>query len=116
MKRGIHIVLSLLAVVMLVRPLDCFAGGMRNREAMDCCLKGKCAPTANSDDCCKNTVPGGNHFLLSKAAGHLASVATIPLAPVSLAIPALSAEALDDSVTHPPPLANLTARNLPLLI
>lgn len=116
MRRAIHIVVSLLAMIMLVHPLDCFASGMRNRKAMECCLKGKCAPTANSDDCCKNTVPGGNHFLLSKSAGHLAPVLTIPLALASPAIPALSAEAPDDSVTHPPPLASLTARNLPLLI
>ena len=116
MKRGIHIIVSLLAVVMLVHPLDCLASGMRSREAMDCCLKGQCAPTASSDECCKNTVPGGSHFLLSKTGGHLAPVATIPLVPVSLVIPALSAEAADDSVAHPPPLTRLAASNLPLLI
>ncbi len=57
MGRSIKIVVSLVAVLMLLRPFDCFAGGLRTPEAMKCCLKGKCAPSANADDCCKNNVP-----------------------------------------------------------
>jgi hypothetical protein len=68
MRRGVQIVVSLLAIVLLVRPFDCFAN-VRTREAMACCLKGKCVPSANADDCCKNTVPAANHLLISKSAG-----------------------------------------------
>ena len=83
---------------------------------MECCLKGKCAPTAKSDDCCKNTVPGANHFLASKAAGHWVPFIALSPAPVSEPVPASSAQNSVDLHRHPPPAANFTAQNLPLLI
>src|ERR1700751_3282025 len=79
MARGVKIVLSLAAVVLLVRRFDCFASA-RTPEKMQCCLKGKCAPAAKADDCFKNTVPGVNHFVGSKAAGHMAPVFEIAAA------------------------------------
>jgi hypothetical protein len=74
MKRGLHIVVSLLVVVLLIGPLDCFANAKLNQEAMDCCLKGQCAPTAKSDDCCRNSAPDGGQAVVSKAAPHSAPV------------------------------------------
>jgi hypothetical protein len=116
MKQGIHFVVSLLAVILLVRPFDCFASGLRDRDAMDCCLKGKCAPTAKSDDCCKNTVPGDSHLLPSQAANHSTSTFAVARASVSIALPVLTDQGAVASLRHPPPLSNLGTRNLPLLI
>jgi len=115
MRRGVQIIVSLLAIVVLVHPFDCFANA-RTREAMECCLKGKCAPTAKADDCCKNTVPSVNHFLGSKAAGHSAPVLAVAPSSVFIPVPAASVQGTVDLLRHPPPGSGLNARNLPLLI
>lgn len=115
MKRGIQIVVSLLAIVLLARPFDCFANA-RTPEAMKCCLKGQCAPSAKADDCCKNTVPGANHFVGSKAAGHWTPLLALAPATISVPLPTISAPGWVDSLTRPPPPLRLTALNLPLLI
>jgi hypothetical protein len=115
MARSVKIVLSLIAVVLLIRPFDCFAS-VRTPEAMQCCLKGKCAPTAKADDCCKNTVPGVNHFVGSQAAGHMAPVFDIAAALIPATSPTLLGQARLDIVRHPPPSGNLSTLNLPLLI
>ena len=115
MKPSFHAVVSLLAILLLARPIDCFASGWSNREAMECCLKGKCAPTAKAD-CCKNTVPDGNQLVTSKATDHFVSLAALSSAPVIVLVPNLSLESSIDLLKHPPPLAGLTAGSLPLLI
>ena len=115
MRRGVQIVVSLLAIVLLVRPFDCFAS-VRTREALDCCLKGKCVPGANADDCCKNTVPAANHLLASKAAGHWTPEMTFGAPEVSarLLLPAVHISV--DTFRRAPPPPNLTTLNRPLLI
>jgi hypothetical protein len=69
MHRRVHIVVALLAVFLLARPFDCFAGGKFDQKAADCCKKGNCSP-ANSDNCCKATVPGGNQVVTAQATDH----------------------------------------------
>ena len=115
-KRGIKIVVSLAAVLMLLRPFDCFARGPRTREAMKCCLNGKCAPSAKADDCCKNSVPDANQFVSSNAIDHCAPVSAIAPSAIFEPVPTLVFHALVDLPQHPPPRGNLTARTLPLLI
>ncbi len=115
MRRGVQIVVSLLAIVLLVRPFDCFAN-VRTREAMDCCLKGKCVPSANADDCCKNTVPAANHLLLSKAAGHWTPMLALGVPFVSAPLPPPAVQIHVDLLRRAPPPLNLTALNRPLLI
>ena len=117
MRRSIHVVISVLAVVLLVRPFDCFASVKPNSEAMDCCLKGKCAPTAQSDDCCKNnTAPDSGQLVLSKAGDHLVPLMALTAATLSLTIPELPVGGFVDLLSHPPPSSSTTARSLPLLI
>jgi|SRR5579862_6228729 len=116
MKRSIHIFVSLVAVVLLARPFDCFASAKPNQEAMDCCLKGKCAPTAQSDNCCKNTAPDGGQLVLSKVASHSVPLIALPVAPAPVGIPESYAGGSIDLLRHPPPPTGLTAHNLPLLI
>jgi hypothetical protein len=115
MKRAAQIAISVLAIILLVHPLDCFSKA-RTREAMECCLKGKCAPSANADDCCKNTVPSANHFLNAKAADHSAPVIAPVPASTSVPLPAPAGERFGELLRHPPPPLSLTALNLPLLI
>ncbi len=116
MRRGIHIVMSLIAVILLVRPFDCFALGAPIQKVADCCLKGKCAPTAKSDDCCKNTVPDGNQLVTSKAADHSHPLVTFTVARIPILISPWMFDGLVDTVRHPPPRIGLTAPSLPLLI
>ena len=115
MRRGVQIVVSLLAIVLLAHPFDCFASA-RTREAMDCCLKGKCVPSANADDCCKNTVPAANHFLGSKAAGHWTPMVALGTPSVSVSLPPLPVRIFVDLLRRAPPPLNLSALNRPLLI
>lgn len=115
MGRSIQFVVSLLAIVLLVRPYDCFAS-VRTREAMDCCLKGKCVPSAHADDCCKNTIPAANHLLASKAAGHWTPMLALGVPSVSVPLPTVAIQISIDLLRRAPPPLNLSAVNRPLLI
>src|SRR5579864_2978384 len=116
MRRGIHIAVTLFAVVALITPLDCLTSGVWTREAAACCLRGECHPGANADDCCKNNVP--------ESAGLVAVAATAHQVPLVMATVAASAtgllapvfQRLTCELGHPPPLQSLATVNLPLLI
>jgi len=115
MRRCLHITVAVLAVLLLVRPFDCFAGGKFDRKAADCCKKGKCAPS-NSDDCCKASVQGGNQLVTSKAPSHSSPVLDLLAAdvPYTTSAPLITFLA---AVIHPPPGYPPDLRlNLPLLI
>src|ERR1700736_1058638 len=73
MRRGVNIAVALLAVLLLVRPLDCFSSGKFDQKAADCCKKGKCSPS-NADDCCKAIVQDGNQLVTTQATDHSAPV------------------------------------------
>jgi hypothetical protein len=115
MHRGIHSAVILVAVFLLLRPLDCFATGKLDKKAADCCRKGKCSPS-NSDDCCKATVPGGNQLASSKPADHSPPVLEF----LSANVPSTTPQPLVTSQpveVHPPPGSPPDLRlNLPLLI
>ena len=116
MRRGIHISVSLIAVLLLMKPFDCFSSGPFTQKAADCCKKGKCVPSSNADDCCKGTLPGGKQLVASKAPHHSIPapdlIATATQGPIA---PAFAAVALDQTNAPPgsPPISRL---NLPLLI
>src|SRR5258707_2743419 len=93
MRSSIHISVSVLAVLLLLKPFDCFSTGQFTEKAADCCKKGKCVPSSNADDCCKGTLPGGKQLMASKAPHHLtptldfmASNAAGPIAPAFAAV------------------------------
>jgi len=115
MRRGLHIAVSLMAVILLIRPFDCFAAGTPSRQAADCCLKGRCVPTANSDECCKNTVPDNNQLSPSKATEHSSPLIALTVVHIPLLI-SPTFLAVGDPVSHPPPDIPLTSPSLPLLI
>jgi hypothetical protein len=115
MRRGVYIATSLLAILLLARPFDCFANPAPSRAAADCCKKGKCAPSANADDCCKATVAGADQFLGSKASDHSTPVADL----ANVNQPGLNSESFADSlllVPSPPGSPPYSHLNLPLLI
>lgn len=116
MRRGFYIATSLVAILVLLRPFDCFANPAPTRESSDCCKKGKCASSANADDCCKATVSGAGQFVGSKAQDHSVPVAMLANANE----PGLSSELFSvDSiliVPSPPGSPPYSRLNLPLLI
>jgi hypothetical protein len=114
MRRGLHIAVSLMVVVLLLRPFDCFAASAPSRKAADCCLKGKCIPTADSDECCKNTVPDNNQLAPSKAAEHSSMLIALTVVQIPILFSPTFLNA-GDAVRHPPPV-RLTVPSLPLLI
>src|SRR5258706_12628639 len=77
-RRSVHMSIALLAVLVLIRPLDCFAGGF-TRKAAACCVKGKCLPSANADDCCKGSVPAGSQLSAPQAPDNWAPVPALIL-------------------------------------
>jgi hypothetical protein len=116
MRRGIHISVSVIAILLLLKPFDCFSSGPFTQKAADCCKKGKCAPSRNSDDCCKGTLPGGKQLMASKAPHNssltldfVATVAASPIAPTLAIVPF-------SDVLAPPGSPPVSRRNLPLLI
>jgi hypothetical protein len=115
-RRSIHISVSVIAVLLLLKPFDCFSSGQFTQKAADCCKKGKCVPSSNADDCCKGTLPGGKQLMASKAPHHstptldfIASDAAGPIAPTFAMVGFSRVEAPRGS----PPSSRL---NLPLLI
>lgn len=115
MRRGIHIAVTLFAVVAIIAPLDCFTN-VQTREAAACCLKGDCHPGANADDCCKNTLPDTSRLMLPTATNqHFPLVVSIVVDTSALvSTPVL--ERLTNELRHPPPRPLLATVNLPLLV
>lgn len=115
MNRAGHIAVALVAVILLVRPFDCFSGGRFDHKAMDCCKKGRCNPS-NPDKCCRASVPDGNQLVTSKATDDSPPVFDVVMAEV----PTITSHALLNSIpveVHPPPGSPPDFRlNLPLLI
>src|SRR5579872_700699 len=115
MRRGFHIAIALVAVFLLARPFDCFASGNFDRKAADCCAKGKCHQSADSDPCCQSSTPDSNHFVGNKAADHSSPLLAVISAQVPSLAPPQPIEAPSIAVSHPPPPGRTTT-NLPLLI
>jgi hypothetical protein len=116
MRRSIHISVALLAVLVLITmPFDCLAGGF-TPQAAACCVKGKCLPTPNADDCCKRTVPEASQLSTPKAPDQPAPVYAVIVADVTGPVtPSFIAFRFDEANAQPgsPPGSRL---NLPLLI
>ena len=116
MRRGVHITVSLMAVLLLLKPFDCFSSGQFTQKSADCCKKGKCVPSSNADDCCKGTLPGGKQLVASKAPHHstpkLDLITVDALGPIA---PAFTTTTFAD-VEAPPGSSPSSRVNLPLLI
>jgi hypothetical protein len=115
MRRKLQFVVSMIAIVLLIRPLDCLAFGDTPRETAKCCLKGKCAPTAKADDCCRAAVPDSSQPMASRAADYSSPLIDLAAVRFTNAVPALVSELHAAAVRHPPPL-NRVPYTLPLLI
>jgi hypothetical protein len=116
MRRAVHIAVSLMVVVLLLRPFDCFAFDAPRSEVAECCLKGKCAPSAKSDACCRNSVPVEDQLVPSKAAEHLFPLIALAAVFAPILAPGPAFRAIAAPARHPPPRIDLVAPSLPLLI
>lgn len=120
MSHSVHIAAALIAGLLVLRPVDCFSATGITREAVNCCKKGKCVPTKDSDDCCRGTVPDGQQFVGagSKSDGPSLPVVVGMVAPdprTSFPTQHFTADLLSN--IHSPPGSSPTSRvNLPLLI
>src|SRR5262245_39957077 len=115
MRRGLQVTFSLLAVLALLGPFDCFATSPRTHEAADCCLKGKCGPKASSDECCKNAAPDRGQ-LAPESTDHRPALNSLGLVVVFSPSSPLDVSDLSEPVKHPPPRLDLIPSSLPLLI
>ena len=116
MRRGIHIAVALLVIVVLIGPSDCFANGAKAHEAAACCLKGECHPGANADDCCKNMPPDGARLMAATAMNHHVPLVVSPVAESCTLVSPPVFERLTNELRHPSPQPSLATVNLPLLI
>src|SRR5262245_50575872 len=103
MKRSIHITVSLLAIIILIRPFDCFASSERATSQIECCLKGKCTPSAKSDDCCRSSVPDASQFVVSKIADHFTLLPAVESDTAAFQTPQLGPSRPTGTLRHPPP-------------
>ena len=115
MRRKVQIVASMVVMLLLIRPLDCFAFGSAARETAECCMKGKCAPTAKADDCCRASVPDSSQSVPGASACNASPLISVVAVPFANFVPALRSELYFDAVRHPPPL-NRFPYTPPLLI
>jgi len=116
MQRGIHIVVSLFAVLLLLEPFDCFSSGQFTQKSADCCRKGKCVPSSNADDCCKGTLPGGKQLASSKTQHDSKPTLDVIAVNVSEPVAPTFATIAFDEVQAPPGSPPISRLNLPLLI
>ena len=116
MRGRVHIWVSLIAVLLLLKPFDCFSTTKFTQKAADCCKKGKCVPSSNADDCCKGTLPGGKNLEASKGSVHVnLDFAVTPVFAHDFQPPTFVVWSFPD-VHAPPGSPPLSRRNLPLLI
>jgi hypothetical protein len=118
MRRAFHIKLavSLMIVILLLAPFDCFASGAPSRQVADCCLKGHCAPAANSDACCKNFVPDRDQFVPQSTAEHSSPLIAIEAVHVPTLTLSSTSQAFADSAREQLVRIESTPPSLPLLI
>jgi len=116
MRRGIHIAVAPLVIVVLIGSSDCFANGAKTREAAACCLKGECHPGANADDCCKNTAPDSPRLVGTTATNHDVPLVVSPVEEIGTLLSPPLFERLTNELRHPRPHPSLATVNLPLLI
>jgi hypothetical protein len=115
MRRALRIAVRLIVVILLLGPFDCLAGGGPRSHVADCCLKGRCVPTASSDACCKNSVPDRDQFAPSGTAEHSCPLIVIAAVYVPTLAPCSTFQGFADPKRHPPGI-ELTDPRLPLLI
>ena len=115
MRRGVHIAVSLLAVLLLLKPFGCFSGRKFTKEAADCCKRGKCRPSTG-DDCCKGTLPGGNDIVTAAKAFQNQLPVALPVSVSTGLTEPILLRASFVETTVPPESPPSTRLNLPLLI
>jgi hypothetical protein len=117
MRRAIHIAVTIMSVLLLLAPYECLAA-LTTPKAADCCAKGKCLPTRDADECCKNTNPSGGQLLAAKP-DHT-SVPAPHFFPIDVHVSLPSFVVISGPYTAarfaPPGSPPGSRRNLPLLI
>jgi len=97
-----------IAAVLLLGSVDCFAAGPMDEQTMECCASMPCAPSNQSHDCCKSMVRVPAVYLVppatTSAAPALVAVNDVPLLAVNC--PAVLTQSFGeplDASAHAPP-------------
>ena len=106
--------------VLLLNAGECISPFFANKEARECCTRGKCAPSKLSDDCCKTSnASAGKHFVRAEKFSPAMSALDTSTTLVSVFVFVSPTSAVSHVRTeHPwlgPPL-ELAHLNLPLLV
>ena len=120
MGNGKIVPMLLAAVILVLRGGDCVPLLFADKQAHECCNKGKCSPSAKADPCCATSSSATTkHFVEAEKRTSVPVLADAQvLASVDLALspPELTSQSpLFDSVVHSPP-GYKRPISLPLLI
>ena len=100
--------------ILLLGAMDCFASGLLDVQAMECCASMPCTPMNQGQDCCKNMQTDEALYVVPPATTSVAPVVAVvqlavtPAAP-DPAIVSQHSDAPFDISAHAPPLELYTA-------
>ena len=118
MKRAKILLLALSSVLLALNPADCFRPWSVDKDTLDCCKRGNCAPgTKSNDSCCQAVAPESAQCLQAARQVSLPSPDSLTASFVTEFQISyfMGATRLVDRVQHPPRLRPLSSA-LPLLI
>jgi hypothetical protein len=118
MKRAKILLLALSSVLLALNPADCFKPWSVDKDTLDCCKRGNCAPgTKSNDSCCQAVAPESAQCLQAARQVSLPSPDSLPASFVAEFRTSyfMSAARPVGQIQHPPPLEPVSA-HLPLLI
>jgi hypothetical protein len=117
MNRAKILLLALSSVLLALNPADCFKPWSVDKDTLDCCKRGNCAPgTKSNDSCCQAVAPESAQCLQAARQVSLPSPDSLTAGFVrEFQISLLEAEWPVGQIHHPPPLDRFSL-HLPLLI
>ena len=112
------LLLALSSVLLALNPADCFKPWSVDKDTLDCCKRGNCAPgTKSNDSCCQAVAPESAQCLQAARQVSLPSPDSLPASFVTESQISyfMGAARQSGRVQHPPPLEPVSTA-LPLLI
>ena len=118
MKRAKILLLALSSVLLALNPADCFKPWSVDKDTLDCCKRGNCAPgTKSNDSCCQAVAPESAQCLQAARQVSLPSPDSLPASFVTAFQISyfMGADRPVGRIQHPPPSDRFSTA-LPLLI
>jgi hypothetical protein len=118
MRRAQILLLALSSVLLALNPADCFKPWSVDKDTLDCCKRGNCAPgTKSKDRCCQAVAPESAQCLQAARQVSLPSPDSLPAILVAEfhVSEFMGAAWPIGQAQHPPPIERFSTA-LPLLI